>query len=335
MRTIHFLSVAEAKTRLRIPDLWAICGLPDRPRKSCCCPFHDDRTASFSISSDGLLWHCFAGCGGGDAVDFLGQARHLSRSDACCEFLRLAGAEFRAVPRTNHNRISCSPKRAVNIVSPPGLTPGTETDWRKLASLRSISSESIPLATQRGLLRFGTHKLRDSWFITDGTGHNVQARRMDGEPWQEIGGIKAWTLAGSLAAWPVGIKEAAPFPCLAVCEGGPDLLAAFHFILCEGRDVDCAAVAILGASLTIHSDALPFFAGKRVRIFGHADASGAGTAAVERWAGQLARAGANVDAFDFAGLKKADGLPVNDLNDCTSICADDFEDNRELWSLMP
>ena len=37
--------------------------------------------------------------------------------------------------------------------------------------------------------------------------------------------------------------------------------------------------------------------------------------AVERWAAQLASAGADVDAFSFAGLVQTDGKPVKDLND--------------------
>jgi hypothetical protein len=55
------------------------------------------------------------------------------------------------------------------------------------------------------------------------------------------------------------------------------------------------------------------FAGKRVRIFGHIDDAGRG--AVERWAAQLATVGADVDAFNFAGLMQVGGSPVNDLND--------------------
>jgi hypothetical protein len=60
-------------------------------------------------------------------------------------------------------------------------------------------------------------------------------------------------------------------------------------------------------------NALTNFTGKRVRIFGHDDDAGRG--AVERWAGQLASVGADVDAFSFAGLQQVGGKPVKDLND--------------------
>ena len=34
------------------------------------CPFHDDHTPSFGVNIEGNYWHCFAGCGGGSAIDF-------------------------------------------------------------------------------------------------------------------------------------------------------------------------------------------------------------------------------------------------------------------------
>ena len=97
------------------------------------------------------------------------------------------------------------------------------------------------------------------------------------------------------------------------------MLAAHYLALFEQathhskRDVKCAPVAMLGATLKIHPQALPLFAGKRVRIFGHDDESG--RSAVERWAAQLASVGADVDAFSFEGLTQIDGKPVKDLND--------------------
>ncbi len=79
---------------------------------------------------------------------------------------------------------------------------------------------------------------------------------------------------------------------------------------------------MLGASQRIHADALPMFAGKRVRIFGHDDDAGRG--AVERWAAQLSLVGADVDAFRFAGLQQIGGKPVKDLNDSLLMDAPSF-----------
>ena len=115
-----------------------------------------------------------------------------------------------------------------------------------------------------------------------------------------------------------------------LCEGGPDLLAAHHFIHAHGREADTAAVAMLGASNLIAADALPLFSGKRVRIMAHADQ--AGRTAATRWAQQLASVGATVEAADFTGLLMADGSPVKDLNDCTRLRP---EDQSQLEDLIP
>ena len=72
-------------------------------------------------------------------------------------------------------------------------------------------------------------------------------------------GAKAWTLPGAWASWPIGITETQPFPAIAICEGGPDFLAAHYLALWEQsthhtkRDVQCAPVAMLGASQRIHA----------------------------------------------------------------------------------
>lgn len=216
------------------------------------------------------------------------------------------------------------------LILPP-LRPGSTRDCAQVAELRGLAREGIELANSKGLLSFGEFRSLPAWFITDTSGHVAQARRMDGQPWAQ--GVKALTVAGSQAAWPVGIIEAAGVATVALCEGGPDLLAACAFILAEGRGHDCAPVAMLGGCARIHPSALPLFAGKRVRIFVHADETGANAA--DRWAVQLTEAGADADAFSFAGLRRTDGAPVKDLCDLAAVHADDFENFRCVWDLMP
>ncbi|MBI5387811.1 MAG: hypothetical protein HZA90_24380 [Verrucomicrobia bacterium] len=213
----------------------------------------------------------------------------------------------------------------------PPLRAGTAQDFAALASRRGLAADGLRLASARGLLRFGGHRTRAAWFILDGTHRMAQARRLDGQPWTPD--AKAWTLAGSKANWPVGADEARPFAVVAFCEGGPDLLAAHCFIAAEARGNDCAAVAMLGGCARIHPDALPLFRGKRIRLFPHVDDTGQDAA--KRWAAQLADAGAEVDAFNLAGLRRTDGEPVKDFNDLAAIHADDFEQHRCLWNLFP
>jgi hypothetical protein len=190
------------------------------------------------------------------------------------------------------------------------LREGTEADLSALAALRGLSVEGVALASARGLLRFGRYHGQGAWFILDASRRNACARRMDGHLWTTIR-KKSRLLRGSRAAWPVGIGEARVFPNILLCEGAPDLLAAFHFIVAQSRAADCAPVAMLSGNYYIPADALPLFTGKRVRIYTHDDETG--YAAASRWAAQLTGR-ADVDAFSFAGLHTREGQPVKDLN---------------------
>ncbi len=333
-------TITQAKDRLTIPALGAML-FPDwRPGRSCRSPFREDRKPSFSVFDGGLAWNDFATDEGGDAIEFLARARRLSNAEAVKEFLRLAG-----MGGGGPVHISVPIQRCMEKIQEPDRKPtfpddlhrGSAAEVGRLATLRNLSGEAVALAGERGLLQFGTVQDGGStvtaWIVTDQARRNGQARRLDGLPWQALPGTpKAKTLAGSRAAWPVGIAEVEPYPCVALTEGGPDLLAAIHFAWAEGKESAVGAVAMLGASLTIPDDALPMFTGKRVRIFPHLD--DAGHAAAARWEGQLVNAGADVDCFSLAGIQKSDGEPVGDLNDLTSIHADDFESDRSTWSLF-
>ena len=111
------------------------------------------------------------------------------------------------------------------------------------------------------------------------------------------------------------------------------MLAAWHFISAESRENDCAVVAMLGSSQRIPESCLPAFAGKRIRIFVHSDT--AGRQATLRWNRSLKPVTSLVDDFVFTGYHQANGEPVADLNDLSSVDANDFEQFRELQNLCP
>ena len=262
----------------------------------------------------------------GDAIDFLQLVTGLSKPEACKRFIELAGGEPSPLPAIN--AAQRSHKRGKSL---PCQRCGAarRRNWERLQSFGSVSFAACFLADAVGLLRFATWKERPAWIVTDDERLNAQARRLDGKQWETIG-AKAQTLPGSWASWPLGIKTGRHYPAFVLCEGGGDLLAALHFINCEGRECDCFPLAILGASQRIHPEALPLFAGKRVRIMAHVDK--AGKEAAERWAAEILSVGADVDCADFTGLRKADGSPVTDLGDCTTIHPDDA---KELEGLLP
>ncbi|NVK54499.1 MAG: DNA primase [Alteromonadaceae bacterium] len=63
---------------------------------SACCPFHDEKTPSFTVSQDKQFYHCF-GCGEhGNAISFLMEYDRLDFVEAIEELARIHGLE---VPR--------------------------------------------------------------------------------------------------------------------------------------------------------------------------------------------------------------------------------------------
>ncbi len=65
-----------------------------------CCPFHKEKTPSFSVAPDKQFYYCF-GCGaGGNAIGFLMELEHLSFPEAVEELARKAGMD---VPKQDQN----------------------------------------------------------------------------------------------------------------------------------------------------------------------------------------------------------------------------------------
>jgi len=328
--------VAEAKRRLPLPALMERRGLRDHAKPSAFCPFHENtRTKAFSIFQDahGLWrWKCHSQCGGGDEITFLERLDGLPRSEATRQYLEAACVEPRLQPGLRSPSASTArqtpPPRPLPVF--PAMENGRGDDLARLAKLRAVSPAALCLASSVGLLRFATLRGHRAWIITDDERLNAQARRLDGQPWEHIG-AKAWTLPGAWASHPIGRQLAKTYPKIMLVEGGPDMLAALHFIIHAGQLCDWCPVAMLGASQRIPTSAFPIFERKRVRIFPHTDLPGRDAARV--WALQLARAApAKIDAFSFAGLRRANGDPVEDLNDCTTI---DAAHTAQLKDLLP
>jgi hypothetical protein len=216
----------------------------------------------------------------------------------------------------------------------PAFETGSRCDFLTVSNLRGIAIEGIELASERGLLCFADWRNFPCWIVTDSCRMNAQARRMDGLPFVVEGeSRKAITLPGSRAGSPIGLSEARDFPAVAVCEGGPDLLAAHGCMWAEGRQ-DVAAVAMLGAGHRPSVAAWSALAGKRVRIYCHRDTHG--MKAGQEWGQAILAAGvAKIDGFRFDGLRKVDESPVTDLNDLLALHPDDFEARRDVWEILP
>jgi hypothetical protein len=206
----------------------------------------------------------------------------------------------------------------------PPLRKLTVGEMEAVACLRGWHYfAGLELLAQRGLLWqgqvFDDGTEWPAWIIADDSRRNVQGRRLDGERWHGIGDKKPKSLPGTNPSWPIGAAAIGDRPLVMLCEGQPDFCAALLVAWFEGLPVDrIAPVCLTGAGNSIHADALPLFAGRRVRIAVHADSKG--REAGERWARQLYGAGAaSVDGFHFDGLSKRDGQPVEDLADFATL----------------
>ncbi len=312
-----------AKQRLSIPELAERRGWSWRPGKACRVPWREDRSPSGSVLSGGLLLHDFASGETYDGPALLAKVEGMDMAAAARLFIALAGILPGSIP---HHRLALPapatvpPPRKPSI---PRLSEMRQNDITALARLRGLEVPAIREAARRGLLWRCCWRGFPAWLLADESGWICQARRMDGMLFPRrdgASGVKAWTLPGSRAGWPLGAVDACRRERVALVEGGPDMLAALHLANAAGMMAGVGVCAMLGAGCRMAPDALPYFRGKRVRIFPHADiprpdGTFPGIEGAARWQEALTDAGAVVDAFDISGITGTDGHPLKDLND--------------------
>lgn len=318
-----------AKEIFDIPTMAQKLGWDWKPGKSCRVPWRADRSNSGSVFAGGMLFKDFADGKVYDAPGLLAKVCDLNASDAAREFMRLAGVDARAPlppiktrmrPQVHADDATREKPRL------PLLVPPKKHELQAIAQARGLSIEGLHLALNRGLLFACDHHDTRCWALCDQSRWLAQLRRIDGAKFTRADGgqFKAWTAKGSRANWPLGIIEASALPRIIVCEGGPDCLAVHHFAVALNAP-DVAAVAMLGASCGIATDALPYFAGRRVRIVPQCDApredgTAPGIEGASHWQDSIIQAGASrVDVFDLSGLTLPDGTPAKDLNDAATL----------------
>jgi DNA primase len=121
-----------------------------------CCPFHDEKTPSFTVSPGKGFYHCF-GCGAhGTAIGFLMDFDHMSFVDAIESLAGTMGVE---VPRDESDRPA---RRYDELFS---LTESVEKYWQGQLRDHPIAVEYLK---QRGIdgetaRRFGIGFAADGW----------------------------------------------------------------------------------------------------------------------------------------------------------------------------
>ncbi len=78
-----------------------------------CCPFHDEKTPSFTVSQDKQFYHCFGCEAHGTAISFLMEYDNMSFPEAVTELARDAGM---SVPSTGEQRTQPDPGRELVTV---------------------------------------------------------------------------------------------------------------------------------------------------------------------------------------------------------------------------
>jgi hypothetical protein len=203
-----------------------------------------------------------------------------------------------------------------------------------LASQLIISPHAVNEGVRRGLVSFKKRRGVACWRFGDK--HNGSLRRLDGKPFQIKGQRVKSESETRGEAWHrlIGLDDVNTndrVDVLLVIEGSKDALAALHFADVEGRLSSIGIAVALGAGVNLCARDLEKFRGRRVRIIGDADATG--QQAVSRIANRLLPVAREVQIFNLAGLHCQEGSFVNDLFDLSRIDYDDFEANRDLWSI--
>lgn len=344
----------EVKGRLKFLDLLAHEGVEVRrsgPHFVARCPFHEERSGSFTVHAPEYdHGHCY-GCGwNGDIFDFW-AARHgvgfIDSLAACASLATVSpsawGGFFRQQQQASHppaahpgvTRVEDAPRDNKQKPALPRLRGLRGEEIEALSRLRRLDAAALALAADGkriGACEWPQFIDRDGcwrrakdavpcWFITDAERRVIQYRRLDGEKFVTKDGkaIKAWTKGSP--TWPVGASEIGDRVAVLLCEGGPDMLAAYHFLHLFHRMEQVAVCGMMGASCAIAEEALPFFRRKRVRIPMHVDEPNRKTGkvpafeAAARWTAQLTAVGASVESYSLSGLVQKDGSPVEDLND--------------------
>lgn len=134
-----------------------------------CCPFHTEKSPSFSVSQDKQFYHCF-GCGEhGNAISFLMEFDRLEFPDAIEE---LASHYNMAVPREQTNRSPAQQKQDQKAYIQK------QDDYELMAQISRFYQQQLKVATDkdvainylkgRGLSgeivkRFGIGYISDAW----------------------------------------------------------------------------------------------------------------------------------------------------------------------------
>ncbi len=113
-----------------------------------CCPFHNEKTPSFTVSSAKQFYHCF-GCGAhGTAVGFLMEYDHMNFPEAIEDLARQAGLE---VPYEGGTHTAAAPDRQRQSQELYAVLVRAEQFYQQQLRQHSQAQRAIDYLKQRGL----------------------------------------------------------------------------------------------------------------------------------------------------------------------------------------
>lgn len=211
-----------------------------------------------------------------------------------------------------------TPERSWRFSEDVDLLVSAEKGCQNLAKLRGLTYEGVRLAHEWGHLRFGYWRNRACWFLVADGGWMIEARRMDGKPFEC--GAKALAFTGSTKSRALVGAEQIPLhrgP-LRLVEGGPDFLAACSLFWMEGdtagkqEHLPLAVLTLFWTPRQLHK--IQLF-GRQVQIVAHND--DAGRRIAKERAETLKQAGASVSVLEISSVWP-DAPAGGDLNDLMS-----------------
>lgn len=130
---------------------------------SACCPFHSEKTPSFTVSQNKQFYHCFGCKANGSAIGFLMEYEHLSFPEAIEELARSQGID---VPYEGGQRPDPAQKKAQTDLY--DLMLETDLFYQKQLRQNEQAQTAIDYLKQRGLSGevakdFGIGFAPDSW----------------------------------------------------------------------------------------------------------------------------------------------------------------------------
>src|SRR5215210_1463608 len=115
------------------------------------CPFHDDDRPSCSVNLGKGLWHCFAGCGAGNVLDFV---HRMECRDGTAVSIRKAGERLAEIC---HLELKAPPGRQAGRrdAMETRTAPNTAEGPKRAATGPEAARSAVPVPEANRPLHFG------------------------------------------------------------------------------------------------------------------------------------------------------------------------------------